>query len=102
MNDTLHDTELDAQRQRQTTEQAAAANTFAGDVKWLMTSPRGRRFVWWLLGVCGIYRPSFNNSGSVTAFNEGQRNVGLAVLTALTENCHGSYLTMLEEQQKAK
>lgn len=104
MNDDLplQDADMEAARKRAADEAALAEQNLAGDLKWLMSSPRGRRFMRWLLGFCGVRRLSFNNSGSVTAFNEGQRNVGLALEANLLEHCHGSYLTMLEEQQKAK
>lgn len=95
--------ELEAQRAKATVDAANADRTFVEDLRWVMSSPRGRRFVWWLLSLAGVRRLSFNNSGSVTAFNEGQRNVGLAVEGQVVEHCHGSYLTMLTEQQtKAK
>lgn len=94
--------ELEAQRAQAAADQANAERTFVSDLQWVMSSPRGRRFMAWLLGFTGIRRSSFNNSGSVTAFNEGQRNVGLAIEGHLLEHCHGSYLTLLDEQQKLK
>lgn len=98
--DDFLDTEtIDARRKRETDE-ANAEKTFVADLVWIMSSPRGRRFMWWLLSLCGVNRISFNNSGSITAFNEGQRNVGLAVQAKVSEHCHGSYLTMLDEQRK--
>lgn len=98
----LQDLELEAQRARANAEQANVDRTFVEDLRWVMSSPRGRRFARWLLAFAGVRRLSFHNSGSVTAFNEGQRNVGLAFEGLLTEHCHDSYLTMLSEQQKAK
>lgn len=100
--DLLETSELEAQRAKATAEAANADRTFVEDLRWVMSSPRGRRFVWWLLSLAGVRRLSFNNSGSVTAFNEGQRNVGLAIEGQIVEHCQGSYLTMLSEQQKAK
>lgn len=98
----LQESELETQRAKALADQANADRTLTEDLRWLMSSPRGRRFMWWLLSQTGLYRPSFNNSGSVTAFNEGQRNVGLAVLGHVTDRCHDRYLEMLTEQQKAK
>lgn len=69
-----------------------------GDWKWLMSNKRGRRIVWRLLEKAGVYRSSFNNSGSVTAFNEGQRNVGLRLLAITQQHCAEQYLTLLQEK----
>jgi hypothetical protein len=99
MKSDLLDGDSEAERAAFEQTKANAERTFVEDVKWVMSSPRGRRFVWWLLSLTGTRRSSFNNSGSVTAFNEGQRNVGLAVEAQIIDNCHQSYLTMLEEQR---
>jgi hypothetical protein len=97
--DLLPDTE--AERKRIETAQADAERTLGDDFRWLMTSPRGRRLARWILETTGVHRSSFHNSGSVTAFNEGQRNVGLVVLSKLMEHAHPGYLQMLDEHQKA-
>jgi hypothetical protein len=88
-----------ARRQRAAADQANKASTLVDDLRWVMSSPRGRRFVAWLLEFSGVRRPSFHNSGSVTAFNEGQRNVGQAVLGQVEEHCFDNYLKLLEEQR---
>lgn len=76
-----------------------ARKTFVEDVKWLMSSPRGRRLVWWLLSKSGVNRTSFNNSGSVMAFNEGQRNIGLMLQAEVLDASPDAYMTMLTEQR---
>lgn len=66
------------------------------DVLALMRSPSGRRFVWRLLSLCGVYQTSFTgNSG--TFFNEGQRNVGLQVLGDVHETALDEFLVMMKE-----
>lgn len=96
-----HDLDETAEeKRRRELEEANAERTLLGDIEWVMSSPRGRRFMWWLLGKAGVHRLSFNNSGSITAFNEGQRNIGLMVQAKVVDHCHKSYLTMLEEQRK--
>lgn len=100
--DLLDANELENQRAKLAADQANAERTFVEDLRWVMSSPRGRRVMTWLLAFTGVKRSSFNNSGSVTAFNEGQRNVGIAIDAHLSEHCHDQYLTMLNEQRKAK
>lgn len=50
------------------------------DLTTVMRLPEGRRFMCGLIARFGVYRTSFDNSGSVTAFNEGRRNAGLMLL----------------------
>lgn len=87
--------ELDAARKD--AAQLELANEI-NDLQWLMGSKRGRRVVRRLLAKTGLYRTSFNNSGSVTAFNEGQRNVGLWLMALLEAHCSDQYIVLLQER----
>ena len=78
-------------RARMAAEQALA------DLRSVMGEPAGRRFMWGLLGDCGLYAASFNNSGSITAFNEGKRDIGLRLLARITQDCPEQYLAMQAE-----
>lgn len=95
----LLDDDTEAQSEALKQKQENARKTFVEDVKWLMSSPRGRRLVWWLLGKSGVNRTSFNNSGSVMAFNEGQRNIGLMLQAEVLDASPDAYMTMLTEQR---
>lgn len=66
------------------------------DWKWLMSSPRGRRIMWRLLGWTGMYRSSFTGN-SETFFREGERNVGLRVNAALLQADPQAYSSMMLE-----
>lgn len=70
------------------------------DLKWLMSSRRGRRIVWSLLERAGVWRLSFSTNAMQTAFNEGRRNEGLALTAAIHELCPERYVEMLQEQKK--
>lgn len=69
------------------------------DVKLIMSTREGRRFMWRLLDFCGVYRNSFTGN-SETFFKEGQRNVGLMLLGEIHEHCPDGFLTMLKEQKR--
>lgn len=45
------------------------------DMKAVLATPEGRRFVWRLLE--RVYQASFNPNNSVMSFNEGERNAAL-------------------------
>ena len=69
-------------------------------MKFQMSTPAGRRFMWRLLEKTGMYRTSFTGN-STTFFNEGQRNIGLMMNALILQACPEQYLAMLNEA-KAK
>jgi hypothetical protein len=87
---------------RQKVEAENRAKTHEDDIKWLMSSPRGRRLSWWLLEKAGVNRTSFNHSGSVMAFNEGQRNMGLMLQAEILGMAPERYMEMLTESGSKK
>lgn len=66
------------------------------DVAFVLQSIQGRRFYWRLMKRCGIFESSFTGNNT-TFFNEGQRNIGLMLLSDLNEISPESYLKMIEE-----
>lgn len=78
---------------------AMRARDLADDIRWLMSNKRGRRIAWWLLEFAGVYRTSFTGN-SQTFFNEGMRNVGLALMKQIDTACPQHYVTMLDEAKK--
>lgn len=79
-------------------EQLAAIQE-AEDLKWIMSDKRGRRYMWRLLERTGLYRSSFTGN-SETFFREGERNIGLALMSALMSNCSERYAEMIKEQKR--
>ena len=68
------------------------------DIKWLMSSKRGRRFLWRLLDQAGVFRLSFNTNAMTMSFAEGNRNFGLRTLDMIHTLCPELYPTMVKEQ----
>ena len=88
------------EQQRKAEEaQAEARRVEIEDIQWLMANKQGRRVMWRLLGEAGVYRTSFNNSGSVTAFNEGKRQIGLVFLGEVNDHAAHQFFVMLKEHQ---
>ena len=69
------------------------------DLKFILQTPQGRRFVWRYLGVCGVFEISFTGN-SETFFKEGKRNVGLMLLSDVNEAHPEAYLEMLKESKE--
>ena len=72
------------------------------DIKWLMSSKRGRRFVWRLLEQAGVFQSSFNTNAMTMSFSEGNRNYGLQLLNLVHTLCPELYPTMINEQQNVR
>jgi hypothetical protein len=73
--------------------------TLENDMRVVLKTPEGRRVLWDLLTYCNIYKQSFDNSGSITAFNEGRRVVGLKVLKQIMAADPGAYIEMQSENK---
>ncbi len=69
------------------------------DMRWVMSSVEGRRFVWRLLEKAGVFRTSFTGN-STTFFNEGMRNMGLMVLGDVHEAAADEYIVMMNESKE--
>ena len=67
------------------------------DIKWLMSSKRGRRILWRLMDQSGVFRLSFNPNAMQMAFSEGNRNFGNRVLGVVHRFCPELYPTMVKE-----
>lgn len=72
------------------------------DIRWLMGHAQGRRLVWWLLSLAGVYRSTFvvGDGGRTTAFNEGKRALGLMLLDEVMTHAPASHGKMTEEAAK--
>lgn len=65
--------------------------------KFVMSTPEGRSFVWDVLASTGLFRQSYVPDSNGTAFNEGQRSVGLRMYADLETHCPEQYLLMQRE-----
>lgn len=79
------------------------AEQATNDLRAVMGTPEGRRFMWALLGECGLFRSSYHPSALIH-FNEGQRSIGLSLMARITGECPDLYLTMqgeaIDDQRK--
>lgn len=73
--------------------------TEEADLKWLMSSKRGRRIVWRLLALTGVFQLSFNTVAMTMSFNEGRRAFGNRMLNLVFQVCPELFTTMQKEAQ---
>lgn len=74
-----------------------AKDTEESDIKWLVSTKRGRRITWRLLEQAGVFRLSFNTNAMTMAFNEGNRNNGNRMLALINSVALESFVLMMKE-----
>lgn len=67
------------------------------DLKWLMSDKRGRRFMWELLAITGVFRNPFRGDRGGTDFRCGEMNIGQFYLGDINLNTPERYNQMIEE-----
>lgn len=72
----------------------------AEDVKQVMGTEIGRRFIWGLLTQAGVFQTTFRTDTNTTMFLEGNRNAGLALFNDVFGSCPDLYLKMAAEAEK--
>jgi hypothetical protein len=92
-----NDMDADEVMSKRVKELELSSEESLADLRWVMSDPRGRRFMWKLLNNTGINRLSFTGN-SHTFFNEGARNIGLQMTAILEQHLPGAYLEMLKEK----
>lgn len=87
---------------RRTTLDNLKARQELADMGFVMSSPEGRRFMNYLLSLCGIMKLSYSGPGrsEETAFYEGQRNIGNNLFRTITKNFKKEWLIMMDEAEK--
>jgi len=86
----------EAAREAKATDARNQRNTEDDDLKWLMSSPRGRRIAWRLLTATGLFVTSFTGN-SETFFREGKRAVGLDFQGKVAKAAPQDFQQMMQE-----
>ena len=77
------------------------------DFKWLMSSPKGRRLVFALLGQAGVFRTTaarglLPDPAMDMAYAEGQKDLGYRVMSRIQTLCPERYSQMMKEHENAR
>ena len=72
-----------------------AAERHLADIRWVMSAPEGRRFVWSLL--TSINETSFDVNPQLSALKEGIRNKELKIQAEVLYSCPELYLLAQKE-----
>lgn len=66
------------------------------DFKWLVGHKQGRRLLWRLLSMTGVFTSSMTGN-SQTFFNEGRRDIGLQLMAEVNEHSLEAFVQMMKE-----
>lgn len=67
------------------------------DIRAVMNMESGRRFMSRLLGRARIFESCYAGSTNDTMFHEGERNIGLFILSEIDEACPQRTIEMMRE-----
>ncbi len=66
----------------------------------IMSTTYGRAWLWDTLATCSIFHTTFNGDALASAFQEGRRSVGLALLADILAHCPDQYITAMREHNE--
>jgi hypothetical protein len=88
-------------REEEAARQRLANEVEQADLKWLMSSKKGRRIVWRLLEQSRVFESVYDPVAMKMAHNEGHRNYGLLILKQLMRVHLELFFAMMREGQDA-
>lgn len=71
------------------------------DLRAILDTPGGRRFIARCLQKCGVFASTFTGN-SETFFREGRRSVGLELLDEVMAADEAAFITMVKESRQEK
>jgi hypothetical protein len=69
----------------------------AQDLRAVMSMPEGRRFVWWLLGECGVSATVMRGGPDLVEYNAGKQDVAHMLQARIIKLDPDNYLAMQNE-----
>ena len=67
------------------------------DLRFVLSDPRGRRFLWRELGRCGLHAQTYSPNNSEHCFKAGERNAAIRLNLDIIRVSPELYLTMQAE-----
>ena len=88
---------LDERRKKLTEAQRRAHQKEIDDVKVILKTPQGRRFIWRLWSKCGIFRNPFNPNSNQHSLNSGRMSIGQEILMDVNEASVSAFAQIQQE-----
>lgn len=68
------------------------------DIRMILSTVSGRRFIWRYLDKCGLFKTSWHPSAQIH-FLEGKRSVALELMADIVEADQNSFIKLMSESQ---
>lgn len=91
--------DYEANQEAEAEEQRLKALQEADDLRSVLATEQGRRFMWRLLTQTGVFKSTFTGDNE-TFFLEGQRNIGLFLLQDIMGLCPERFTEMMENENE--
>src|SRR5512143_2239033 len=69
-------------------------------ISGLMSSNPGRAWMLEILERCHLFQTSFDTNAAITAFREGERNIGAQFLSDIMRACPDQFMLMMRERNE--
>lgn len=90
------------EQEKQAKEQRRKEAERRSDIRWLMSTARGRRIMWGILSQCGTFARSIDTNALIMASHEGRRSIGASLFGIIMQACPEQYITMTTENTNQK
>lgn len=87
---------------RAKSKEKLARDSELNDIRYLLQSQQGRRFLWRLMGFCGLHEDPSHQRGDMTHQNIGRGNVARFLLAEIVEANDEAYLQMMREAKQGE
>lgn len=68
------------------------------DLRWVMSTPAGRRFLWSMMSDCKTFAPVWESSARIH-YNAGQQDIGMGIFRNIMRLEPETFLKMKREQE---
>ena len=96
-NEEVLDTSDEKQVQTRKNKNKTKRDREESELKDILNTYGGRAYIWRVLSRCGLFKSSFTGEPNSTFFREGQRDIGLNMLSEIMELDGAAFQKMQQE-----
>jgi hypothetical protein len=100
---------LEEHKKKLTEEQRRTRRRDINDVRKILKTPEGRRFIWRLWSICGLFRNPFHPNSNQHSLNSGRMSIGQEILIDVNDanvsafaQMQQEYISALKSKKEAK
>ena len=93
--------DLEKEKKKLTEAQRRAHQKEINDVRMILKTPEGRRYIWRLWSKCGIFRNPFHPNSNQHSLNSGRMSIGQEILADVNEANVSAFAQIQQEHISA-